>query len=89
MPDRYASIITGLARIIANACSVLLTETDCQFSYPLTSENARPPGIDILYLSCAAIAMLIVMASSTAMNPKTGKYLSFSLYQPTHELTLP
>src|ERR1700712_2012664 len=80
MPDRYASIIIGLARIIANACSVLLTETDCQSSYPLNSENASPLGTVTVYLSCAAIAMLTTIASSTAMNPKAEKYLLFSLH---------
>src|ERR1700748_1650840 len=78
MPERDASIINGLARIIANACSVLLTETDCQSSYPLNSENASPPGTDTVYLSCAAITMLTAMASSTTTNPQAGRYSLFS-----------
>src|ERR1700744_5180871 len=45
-PFLYASIITGLATIslITFEASVRLGPTACQSSYPLKSENARPPG---------------------------------------------
>src|SRR6516165_3658550 len=57
-PSLYASIITGFARItlITFWASVRLGPTLCQFSYPLNSANARPPGTFTVYLSWAAKA---------------------------------
>src|ERR1700733_2610095 len=57
-PSRYAWIITGLATIarITFAASVKLGPTTCHCSYPLTSENASPPGICSVYLSCFTCA---------------------------------
>src|SRR4029078_969669 len=50
----------------ASTPSVLLTATVCQSSYPLNSENARPPGTCTVYLSCAEMALLPNAASATA-----------------------
>src|SRR5262249_20905197 len=73
MPDWYALIITGLARIAAITLSLWLMETVCQLSYPLNSENASPFGTRTLYLappvSCAVAALTPTTASpETASN---------------------
>src|SRR3954451_25137876 len=65
--------MAGLARIAANSPPSWLTETRGQLSYPLNSENARPPGTFRSYLfwadrslparrvaSAATAAMLLV-----------------------------
>src|SRR5215831_12028002 len=39
-------------------------ETSCQFSYPLNSENASPPGTFTVYLSGADLAVAANMASA-------------------------
>src|SRR5579862_9918731 len=57
MPASNALIISGLPRITAITLpGISLTETTCQDSYPLNSENASPPGTFTVYLSGAAIA---------------------------------
>ena len=45
--------------------SVKLGPTACQSSYPLKSENARPPGTFRVYLSCLSCA-------EVALPPKTA-----------------
>src|SRR3954467_7961185 len=75
-PARQASIIAGLATIHLIFSSVLLTATGCQFSYPLKSENASPPGTCTVYLSCAARAMPPETASDATM-VITGMFLFF------------
>src|ERR1700722_6810462 len=49
-PALWASIITGLATIALSSSSVSLTETTCQSSYPLKSENASPFGTCRVYV---------------------------------------
>ena len=53
------SIIVGLPRITATTRSFRLMEMACHPSYPLNSENARPPGTFTVYLSCAETARVL------------------------------
>ena len=50
-PALYALIIAGLATITLRTSSVRAEEATDQFSYPLKSENAIPPGDVSEYLS--------------------------------------
>src|SRR6516164_4678334 len=42
--------------MISTTLSFRVMETACHPSYPLNSENARPPGTLTVYLSCAEMA---------------------------------
>src|ERR1700743_3575875 len=54
MPSLYAAIMTGFPNITAITSPLWLTDIVCQFSYPLNSANASPPGTLSANLSWAA-----------------------------------
>src|SRR5258707_10984670 len=59
--------MAGLPRITATAFGFRLTETTCQASYPLNSENESPFGTFTVYLSCAEMAQLPTKASTSVI----------------------
>src|SRR5438105_14008366 len=61
--------MAGFPMITATAFSLRLIEIACHPSYPLKSENARPPGTFTVYLSCAAAANPPRTTSTTVPTP--------------------
>src|SRR5205807_10492936 len=58
-------------------------ETTCQFSYPLNSENASPPGTFTLYLTWADRALppnALTMAVTIAIVPKPLIFITRSSF---------
>src|ERR1700753_2280171 len=72
----------GLPRITA-ITPAWLTEITCQRSYPLNSENDKPPGTFRRYLSCAAVAAPFAWPSA----PEAGRAKSELLVRAAAEIT--
>src|ERR1700760_112512 len=75
MPDLKALMISGLPTTTAIVSPCWLAEMTSQFSYPLNSENARPPGTLRVYLSWLCLAE-IAAPKTTARKAATLPLIS-------------